>query len=100
CRPDHLRPAGRGLARRPDQRPTSHPGDGGRLPAPDRRVGVRGMSELLLRDHVPDAAGLVHRVTPASAGWTYVGFELWRLLPGQSLAQATGEREACLVIVG
>ena len=58
------------------------------------------MSELLLRNHAPDAAGLVHRVTPESAGWTYVGFELWRLRPGQSVAQATGEREACLVIVG
>ena len=39
-------------------------------------------------------------MTPESAGWTYVGFELWRLRPGQSLAQATGEREACLVMVG
>ena len=58
------------------------------------------MSELLLRHHAPDAAGLVHRVTPESAGWTHVGFELWRLRPGQSVAQATGEREACLVIVG
>ena len=58
------------------------------------------MSELLLRHHAPDAGGLVHHVTPASAGWTYVGFDLWRLQPGQTVAQATGEREACLVIVG
>ena len=58
------------------------------------------MSELLLRHHAPDASGLVHRVTPESAGWSYVGFELWRLRPGQRIAAATGEREACLVIVG
>ena len=58
------------------------------------------MSELLLKHHAPDAAGLVHRVTPASAGWGHVGFELWRLRPGQSVAQATGVREACLVLVG
>jgi 5-deoxy-glucuronate isomerase len=58
------------------------------------------MSELLLRHHAPDAVGLVHRVTPETAGWSYVGFELWRLRPGQSLTQATGEREACLVLVG
>ena len=58
------------------------------------------MSELLLRHHAPDASGLVHRVTPESAGWSYVGFELWRLRPGQRIAAATGEREACLVLVG
>ena len=58
------------------------------------------MSELLLRHNAPDATGLVHRVTPESAGWGHVGFELWRLLPGQSLEQATGETEACLVLVG
>ena len=92
--------AGRGLVRRPDRRPAGDPGHGGGLSPPDRRLGEGGMSELLLRHHAPDAAGLVHRVTPESAGWSYVGFELWRLRPGQSLAQATGEREACLVIVG
>ena len=58
------------------------------------------MNELLLRHHATDATGLMHRVTPQSAGWGHVGFELWRLRPGQSLAQATGDREACLVIVG
>ena len=58
------------------------------------------MSGLLLRHHAPDIGGLVHHVTPESAGWTYVGFDLWRLQPGQTVAQATGEREACLVIVG
>ena len=58
------------------------------------------MSELLLKNHPPDPTGLVHRVTPASAGWGHVGFELYRLQPGQSLAAATGEREACLVLVG
>ena len=42
----------------------------------------------------------MHRVTPESAGWGHVGFELYRLRPGQSLAAATGEREACLVLVG
>ena len=62
--------AGRGLARRPDQRPAGDPGHGGRLSPPDRRLGEGGMSELLLRHQAPDAAGLVHRVTPESAGWS------------------------------
>jgi 5-deoxy-glucuronate isomerase len=57
-------------------------------------------TELLLRHHDPDADGLVHRVTPASAGWGHVGFELYRLKPGQTLEQETGEEEACLVLVG
>jgi 5-deoxy-glucuronate isomerase len=42
----------------------------------------------------------VHRVTPQSAGWGHVGFELYRLKPGQSIEAPSGEREACLVLVG
>jgi 5-deoxy-glucuronate isomerase len=57
------------------------------------------MSGLLLKNHGPDVYGLVHRVTPESAGWGHVGFELYRLAPGQSLEAATGGREACLVLV-
>ena len=58
------------------------------------------MSDLLLKNHAPDAQGLVHRVTPESAGWGHVGFALYRLKPGQSIEASTGEREACLVLVG
>ena len=58
------------------------------------------MSDLLLKNHEPDRSGLVHRVTPASAGWGHVGFELYRLQPGQRLAASTGAREACLVLIG
>jgi 5-deoxy-glucuronate isomerase len=58
------------------------------------------MSKLLLKSHPPDATGLVHRVTPKSAGWGYVGFELFRLRPGQTLSAETGGDEVCLVIVG
>ena len=52
------------------------------------------MSRLLLKNHAPDERGVVHRVTPESAGWGHVGFA-----PGRSLEAATGEREACLVLV-
>ena len=58
------------------------------------------MADLLLKNHAPDARGLVHRVTPESAGWGHVGFALYRLKPGQSIAASTGDREACLVLVG
>ena len=58
------------------------------------------MSELLLKSHAPDQDGLVHRVTPASAGWRHVGFELYRLTPGRRLSAETGDDEACMVLVG
>lgn len=43
--------------------------------------------------------GLVHDVTPASAGWTHVGFALHRLEAGQVAGGEAGERELCLVLV-
>lgn len=43
--------------------------------------------------------GLVHDITPESAGWGYVGFALQRLEPGDTAAGATGGREAILVLV-
>jgi 5-deoxy-glucuronate isomerase len=44
-------------------------------------------------------AGLDHHVTPASAGWTYVGFDLVKLGPGEAMQSDTGEREVCLVLI-
>lgn len=43
--------------------------------------------------------GKVHDVTPESAGWTYVGFALYRLKAGETAAEATDTREAILVMV-
>lgn len=43
--------------------------------------------------------GRVHHITPASAGWTYVGFDLHRLSPGDAVAAAAADREVCIVIV-
>ena len=55
------------------------------------------MAELRVR---PQAQrGLVHRVTPTSAGWSHVGFELWKLGPGERAEGGLPDREACLVIV-
>lgn len=39
------------------------------------------------------------QVTPESAGWSYVGFELHRLKPDESVSAETGSREVCLVFV-
>lgn len=43
--------------------------------------------------------GRVHDITPADAGWGYVGFTLYRLEPGDTAAEATADREVILVLV-
>jgi len=40
-----------------------------------------------------------HRITPASAGWRYVGFEMRAMRRGERVAMQTGEREICVVIL-
>jgi 5-deoxy-glucuronate isomerase len=57
------------------------------------------MSKLLIRPGKPDAEGVVHRITPESAGWGHVGFEVLDLRPGQVVSRRTEGREACLVLV-
>lgn len=57
------------------------------------------MSTLVVRPHQPDEDGNVLRITPESAGWRYVGFEVYRLLAGQSLEATTGSTEVCLVLL-
>jgi len=55
------------------------------------------MSDLL---HKPNGtAGKVHDITPEAAGWSYVGFGLYRLAPGETASEPTGDREVILVLV-
>jgi 5-deoxy-glucuronate isomerase len=46
----------------------------------------------------PNGAAML-AVTPESAGWEYVGFDVLRLEPGRPEERATGDRELCLVVV-
>ena len=55
------------------------------------------MADLLRRPF--GRHGKVHEITPASAGWRYVGFSLYRLRPGEVASDATGDREVILVMV-
>ncbi len=55
------------------------------------------MSKLLVRPS--GSAGKVHDITPQSAGWGYVGFGLYRLTPGETVAEPTGDTEVILVLV-
>lgn len=57
------------------------------------------MGDLRVKTGAPDAMGRVLSVTPQSAGWKYVGFEVFQLSPGQSLIEATEDREVCLVLL-
>src|SRR5690606_22789751 len=55
------------------------------------------MADLLVKPR--GTHGKVHDITPESAGWSYVGFGLYRLHPGETAAEATGNREVILVLV-
>ena len=52
----------------------------------------------LLRKPV-GTTGKVHDITPASAGWGYVGFGLYHLASGEVATEVTGDREVILVLV-
>ncbi|WP_417263469.1 5-deoxy-glucuronate isomerase [Celeribacter sp.] len=43
--------------------------------------------------------GKVHEITPESAGWRYVGFDLIKLRAGETWAEATGDNEVILVMI-
>ena len=57
------------------------------------------MSTLLSRKKTPDSKGLIQKITPESAGWKYVGFEVFMLNSGESIKKQTGNREVCLVLI-
>ncbi|MEC7131736.1 MAG: 5-deoxy-glucuronate isomerase, partial [SAR324 cluster bacterium] len=57
------------------------------------------MSKLLCRPHDPDQNGLTMSISPETAGWKYVGFEVYHLSPGQILEKPTGAMEVCLVLL-
>jgi 5-deoxy-glucuronate isomerase len=57
------------------------------------------MARLHLRQSSRDHAGRVLHVTPQSAGWAYVGFDLYRLSAGETATASTEDREVCLVLV-
>jgi 5-deoxy-glucuronate isomerase len=61
---------------------------------------VANLSNLVVQSlKSPEADGSVVRITPDSASWTYVGFEVYHLKSGQKLNRQTGGNEACLVLL-
>ena len=58
------------------------------------------MADLVVpSEREPGAGGSVLRVTPGSAGWDWVGFEVVRLQAGRTLERETGGEEVCLVVL-
>ena len=43
--------------------------------------------------------GQIQHITPQSAGWRYIGFDVWMLKKGQTVTLESGDRELCLVLV-
>ncbi len=57
------------------------------------------MMSLLEKCQSPNAAGRIQHVTPENAAWSYVGFDVYRLHEGQTLALPSDGQERCLVLV-
>jgi len=54
---------------------------------------------LRVRSGAPDAEGRVLVITPESAGWKYVGFELRRLTAGRQAQLASMGKEICVLVL-
>lgn len=46
------------------------------------------MPELIVPPYKRDSDGKVLSITPQSAGWKYIGFEVYKLSQGETLAKA------------
>jgi 5-deoxy-glucuronate isomerase len=57
------------------------------------------MSRLLSKYAKADRQGRTQSITPESAGWGYVGFEVYELEKGQHLELPASANEVCLVLV-
>ena len=56
------------------------------------------MAELRIRPERGDDERR-HHITPASAGWRYVGFDLWEFEAPDFVKGGKDDREGCLVFV-
>jgi 5-deoxy-glucuronate isomerase len=54
---------------------------------------------LRVRPVAPDTEGRVLAITPESAGWKYVGFEVRRLAADQKVALTSSGKELCIVVL-
>jgi 5-deoxy-glucuronate isomerase len=58
------------------------------------------MSDLIVPSRrEADQEGNTLSITPESAGWEYVGFQVYTLQKGQTLKKETGDQEVCIVLL-
>ncbi|MGR3766009.1 5-deoxy-glucuronate isomerase [Rossellomorea sp. NS-SX7] len=57
------------------------------------------MSKLIVPSHNPNQRRQVMEITPESAGWEYVGFEVFLLKEGEETRISTEETEVCVVLL-
>ena len=58
------------------------------------------MSERIVKPVLnPEGDGTLLTVTPESAGWKYVGFQVAKLAEGETLTRETGNQELCVVLL-
>ncbi|MBY0052164.1 5-deoxy-glucuronate isomerase [Brevibacillus agri] len=57
------------------------------------------MSKLIVPSQQPNQEKSVVKVTPESANWGYVGFEVYTLAKGDKISMDTGEQEVCIVLL-
>nr|WP_280518592.1 5-deoxy-glucuronate isomerase [Lederbergia wuyishanensis] len=57
------------------------------------------VSELLIKPQKRDQEGKILYVSPESANWEYVGFEVYSLKEGEELTKLTENNEVCLVLL-
>jgi 5-deoxy-glucuronate isomerase len=60
---------------------------------------VTAASLLIHALTTPDRDGAMVSVTPESAGWEHVGFEVYRLAGGVTVERETAGREVCVVVL-
>ncbi|MEE8659090.1 5-deoxy-glucuronate isomerase [Acetobacteraceae bacterium EV16G] len=58
------------------------------------------MTNLLVHSQAPGPDHVTVKVTPESAGWKYVGFEVRKLAAGEVTSGTTDQTEICLVLLG
>jgi len=57
------------------------------------------VSRLRIRPTEPDSEGRIINITPSSAGWQYVGFEVRRLTASSTTTVLMASRETCVMVL-
>ena len=57
------------------------------------------MKSLISRALSENPEGLIQNITPESAGWKFVGFDVFKLESDMALEKQTADKEVCLVIL-